>query len=184
MDAACRATRILDAAEKRMRRDGFNAVSFRELAGDVDVKSASVHYHFPTKADLGLALVERYRRRFFESLDLKTARTRSARQKLVIFSESYRNALQKGGAICLCGMLGAESAGLPKHVQRAVQKFFEANIAWVAAVLAEQRPQRASRDEAVALVAGLQGALILSASLSKLSIYDSAARHLLAPYRD
>jgi AcrR family transcriptional regulator len=51
---------LLDAAEKRIRKCGYNAVSFRDLAVDADIKSASVHYHFPRKEDLGLALVQRY----------------------------------------------------------------------------------------------------------------------------
>ena len=54
---------LLNAAERRVRRSGYNAVSFRDLADDVGIKSASVHYHFPQKADLGVALVERYARR-------------------------------------------------------------------------------------------------------------------------
>ena len=51
---------ILDVAERRMRMSGYNAVSFRDIAGEIGIKSASLHYHFPKKADLGLALVERY----------------------------------------------------------------------------------------------------------------------------
>jgi len=43
-----------------MRAGGFHACSFREIATDVGIKSASVHHHFPAKADLGAALVARY----------------------------------------------------------------------------------------------------------------------------
>jgi len=48
--------KILDAAEKRVRGAGFSAMSFRDLASDVGIKSASVHYHFPTKPDSYVAL--------------------------------------------------------------------------------------------------------------------------------
>lgn len=65
------AEQTLDAAENRVRRFGHNGVSFRELAEDVSVKSASVQYHFPAKADLGVALVKRYRERFFKNLGLR-----------------------------------------------------------------------------------------------------------------
>ena len=51
--------RILSAAEKRVRAVGFNAVSFRDLANDVGVKSSSVHYHLPRKQDLGEQLGKR-----------------------------------------------------------------------------------------------------------------------------
>ncbi len=51
---------ILNAAENKARLGGYNNFSFRELANEVGIKSASVHYHFPTKADLGAELVKRY----------------------------------------------------------------------------------------------------------------------------
>ena len=57
--------KLLDAAEYRMRRGGYNAVSFRDLASDTDIKSSSVHYHFPRKEYLGVALIKRYAERFF-----------------------------------------------------------------------------------------------------------------------
>src|SRR3712207_8206920 len=43
------AERIMDAAERRIRAAGYGGFSFRELAAEVGVKSASVHHHFPTK---------------------------------------------------------------------------------------------------------------------------------------
>jgi len=51
---------ILKAAEARIRRNGFHGFSFRDLAEDVGIKSASVHYYFPTKADLGVSLMRNY----------------------------------------------------------------------------------------------------------------------------
>lgn len=71
--------RILDAAETRIKLTGYNAVSFRELVDAVSVKSPSVHYHFPAKADLGVALVKRYHERFFEALAANTASPRRGR---------------------------------------------------------------------------------------------------------
>ena len=172
------AEQILDAAETRIKLTGYNAVSFRELADAVSVKSASVHYHFPAKADLGVALVKRYHERFFEALAANTA-SATPRQKLRAFAGLYRDALNKNGAICLCGMLGAESGGLPRPVVRAVRGFFEANIAWIGAVLKAGAFSDAPRDDATLIVASLQGALMLAASLDDLSVYDRAAKRVL-----
>ena len=67
---ATRATEILDAAEGFARQTGYNGFSFRDIAAEIGIKSASVHYHFPTKGDLGAALARRYAERFFERLGL------------------------------------------------------------------------------------------------------------------
>ncbi len=65
---ATRANEILDAAERFARTVGYNGFSFRDIAAEIGIKSASVHYHFPTKGDLGAALARRYADRFFERL--------------------------------------------------------------------------------------------------------------------
>ena len=68
-----RANTILDIAERRMRQTGYNAVSYRDIASEIGIKSASLHYHFPKKEDLGIALVERYSKNFFSALNIKTS---------------------------------------------------------------------------------------------------------------
>jgi TetR/AcrR family transcriptional repressor of nem operon len=60
--------RILAAAERRIRAAGYNVVSFREIAAEVGVKSASVHCYFPQKQGLGAVLVRRYSQIFTAEL--------------------------------------------------------------------------------------------------------------------
>ncbi|MEM7678447.1 MAG: TetR/AcrR family transcriptional regulator, partial [Myxococcota bacterium] len=59
---------ILKAAEEMVRQGGYNAFSFRAIADVVGIKSSSVHYYFPTKEDLGVAVAKYYTHRFIESL--------------------------------------------------------------------------------------------------------------------
>ena len=67
---------ILSSAEARMRRGGFHGFSFRDLAADVGIKSASVHYHFPTKADLGVNLMRNYQEQMLAAFgDAEDSRT-------------------------------------------------------------------------------------------------------------
>lgn len=173
---------ILDAAEIRMRQSGFNAVSIRDLADHVSVKSASVHYYFPTKEDLGVALVERYHARFFEQLQASTSDGVPAPQRLRAFTESYRRSLVTADAICLCAMLGAEGPGLPASVAAAVRGFFAANIDWLAKVLPANSKGGEPQQEAAVIVAGLHGAMILATSLGDIAVFDATVARLLRPY--
>jgi len=61
-------TKILDLAEKLIRQHGYHAVSFRDLADELGIKSASIHYHFRHKEDLGEAVIARYAEAFHEGL--------------------------------------------------------------------------------------------------------------------
>jgi AcrR family transcriptional regulator len=50
---------LLEAAEKLMLDEGYAAVSSRRVAAAAGVKPALVHYYFPTKDDLFVALFQR-----------------------------------------------------------------------------------------------------------------------------
>ncbi len=49
---------VLAAARERFARQGYDATTIRQVAGDAQVDPALVHYHFGTKADLFAAAVE------------------------------------------------------------------------------------------------------------------------------
>jgi TetR/AcrR family transcriptional regulator, transcriptional repressor for nem operon len=166
------ADKILDAAQTRMRKAGYNAVSFRDLAADTVVKSASVHYHFARKEDLGVALVERYHQHFFSALQDRVATADAPEKKVKAICELYRDTLQTDDAICLCGMLGAESPGLPPAVKAAVSQFFQANIDWIGQALQEHLPKLKRQSFATGAVASLQGGMLVATSLSNAQVFD------------
>lgn len=164
--------KLLDAAEYRMRRGGYNAVSFRDLASDTKIKSSSVHYHYPRKEDLGVALIERYAERFFDALAKEAGQASTQNEKLMAFRAVYRSALIKDDAICLCGLLGAELAGLPAGLSDGIQAFFNANIAWVEDALSEDLSDDEKHVRASGIVAAHQGAMMLSTSLQDKDLFD------------
>lgn len=177
MSDNARAEQVLDAAEQRIRAGGYHAVSFRDLASDVGIRSASVHHHFPQKADLGLALVERYRDRFLAGL--AASLNQPPADRLRAFCAAYRAAFRAEDAVCLCGMLAAESHGLPDRVGAAVRGFFTANIAWVADCLPPEYPEGRRRAEATGIVAALQGAMILAATFREPQLLDDTIAQVL-----
>lgn len=173
-------TRLLDAAEYRMRRGGYNAVSFRDLASDTGIKSSSVHYHYPKKEDLGVALIDRYTERFLDALSELSAKARTPKDKLNAFRKVYRAVLQKDKAVCLCGLLGAESAGLPEEMASRVQGFFDINIDWVENALPEGLTKAERRKRAGSFVAAHQGAMMMATSLDDYRFFDETTEYVVA----
>jgi TetR/AcrR family transcriptional regulator, transcriptional repressor for nem operon len=171
--------KLLDAAEAAVRARGYHAVSFRELADELGIKSASVHYYYRQKEDLGLALVERYRARFFEALGASTANASHFDERLRAFVGVYRAALVGSERICLCGMLGAECNGLPPALATAVADFFKANVDWLVASMDTTQPMRERRERATTVVATLQGAMMIATSLKNHRHFDAATASLL-----
>ena len=96
------ANAIMDVAEARIRRGGYNSFSFRDIAAVVGVKSASVHYHFPTKEKLAAAVARRYTDRFFQAIDERVAMGDNI---VEAWRGGFRDALLHDGTLCLCGAL-------------------------------------------------------------------------------
>ena len=63
------AQRILDIASRLVQTRGFNGFSYADVAAELQVTKASLHYHFPTKTELGRRLIERYERNFVDALE-------------------------------------------------------------------------------------------------------------------
>lgn len=164
--------KILDAAEKRVRGGGFVAMSFRDLATDVGIKSASVHYHFPTKHDLGAALVARYAEQFSEWLaEIDQSALRPA---LEAYTALYANALVMNESICLCAIMGAEAIGLPESVNQGTKAFFDMNRAWLEALL-QSHGADAPAEHASLIVAALEGGMIVASASNDRSLFDQVA---------
>lgn len=166
--------KLLDRAEDMIRMKGFHAVSFRDLADELEIKSSSVHYHFPQKQDLGVALVKRYADKIFAALREKCGDASSANDYLDALISVYREALRGSDRICLCGILGAESSGLPPEVAGEVSGFLNANIDWLASHLPDSMDDQQKLAFATQTISVLQGAMMLANSLNDHSLFDRA----------
>ena len=120
------------------------------------VTKASIHYHFPSKTDLGLALIERYGVIFGAALEAIERQTDDTGEKLRRYVRLY-DSVMCSERMCLCGMLAAEYTTLPEAMQRELRRFFDANEVWLAAVL-ERGVARQSSHFANVSRAGANGA--------------------------
>lgn len=88
-DGAATRERILDAAERLVLRQGFSATTVDAVIGELGITKGAFFYHFGSKADLSLALVQRYASRDLADLDRYLARAdtlaRDPLQRLLLF---------------------------------------------------------------------------------------------------
>ena len=100
------AQRLMDLAEAHIRDAGYRGFSFRDLAAEIGIKSASVHHHFPTKAILAAAVARRYGDRFLAAVAPRPNET--GKDAVSAYRSAFRKGLEQDGRMCLCGMLGTE----------------------------------------------------------------------------
>jgi len=176
--------RILDVAERLVQTRGFNGFSYADIAGALEVTKASLHYHFPTKAELGTRLIARYERAFLAALGEIDRTAGDAREKLASYAKIYADVL-RNNRMCLCGMLAAEYTTLPKPMKDEMRHFFDENERWLVAVLEEGRRSGALKfagsalDVARALVGALEGAMMLARSYGEVARFEAVAGRLL-----
>lgn len=127
---------LLQTAESLLRSKGYSAFSYADLAAVVGIRKASVHYHFPAKEDLGLAVVEAYIERVILTYDDICRRYLSIDERLTVFAEWFM-AGTKEGLLPLCGALAAEMAVLPERLQVLTQHFFRIQLQWLQEILDE-----------------------------------------------
>ncbi len=185
--AATTAERILDVAERLAQTRGFNGFSYADIAAEVGITTASLHYHFPTKADLGRSLVRRYTDGFQAAIADIGASDEDALAKLKRYVRIYSEVLG-ADRMCLCGMFAAEYATLPQPVQQELRRFFDENERWLVHVLEDGQREGtvrfdgAARDAAGLLTSALEGAMLLARSYGDTSRFGGSVDQLLATF--
>lgn len=132
-------TRILDLAESLLQMRGFNAFSYQHIARELGIKPAAIHYHYPSKDDLGVAIVHRQLRRLRKWRDLPRVTELSPPQQLEALLVVYDTHLQHNRRVCLFGALAADFQTLPAPMQAELQTFNRELTDWLAQVLAAGR---------------------------------------------
>jgi TetR/AcrR family transcriptional repressor of nem operon len=175
-------TAILDVAEAMLRERGFPAFSYQDIADRVGIRKASVHYHFPSKEGLGVALVERFSARL-KALGQGVADAAPV-EKFELYFKSTRAVLKEKDKICAFGILSAEINALPPEMRALVQQMMAKEVRWLERVLEEGRTaghfqDTATVQEQAALVsASLQGALQVARATENPEHFHAVERFL------
>jgi TetR/AcrR family transcriptional repressor of nem operon len=174
--------RIMEAARLTVQDLGYNGLSFRELAKEVGIKSASIHYYFATKGELGAALVSRYTANHATLLEGLLAEGLDAEECMARYTDVFRDTLRNGNRMCLAGILAAERNDLPEEVRHEVVKWVEMNENWIARVLSKRKS--AQREEinrrSRAIFAAVSGAQLVAHSRGDVAVYEE----IVATYRE
>ena len=178
------ATAILDIAERLAQTKGYNGFSYADIAAELGVTKASLHYHFPSKAELGRALIERYEAVFGAALEAIDQMAAKPPEKLRRYVGLY-DAVMRNDRMCLCGMLAAEYATLPAPMQAELKRFFDMNERWLTNVLLPGRQsgllffKESASERARVILAALEGAMLVARSYGDPRRFQAAAEHVL-----
>lgn len=129
---------IIETADHLIRHNGFNAFSYKDISNKIGIKTASIHYHFPTKSDLGVAAIKEHTQRF-EKLKAELYH-KSPLAKLKGFLSIYSQ-IKSENKVCLVGSLATDLNTVDDRVKSELKGFAEDILNWVTEILADGKKQ-------------------------------------------
>lgn len=177
---------LIDLGEAAIRSFGYGGFSYADLARDAGIKKASIHHHFPAKADLGEAILGRYGERLEQSLTAISDSSATGAEALTRAIGVYRDAMGDGSTLCLCAALAGDGEKLNNAMQGRLAAANAMVIDWIDATLARGAADgslsasAASPDAAKAALAQLQGAQMIARAGRDLKLFDAATAGMAA----
>lgn len=158
---------ILACTRRLIVAGGYNGFSYADIADVAGVRKASIHAHFPSKADLVTALVSRYREAAEEAIADLGCSIPEPLEQLRAYIRYWETCIGDASApFCICALLAGELPLLADGVALEVRAYFRFLSGWLAAVL-ERGVQEgalklahAPRVEAEAFMAIVHGAML------------------------
>lgn len=179
-------TALLDFAEHSARSRGFDGFSYADMAAAIGIRKASIHYHFPTKANLAEALIERYQSGLQQRLAEMDAVHATAGARLEALIALYRAALRDGQTVCLCIAFSVCRESLSETVIAGVGAIRAMVTRWITATfeLGQRDGSISAIDdparEAHATLAMLEGAHLAARAQQAPAVFDAATQLLSA----
>ncbi|SFU85356.1 transcriptional regulator, TetR family [Polaromonas sp. YR568] len=167
-----RAAEIIACARPLLVAGGYNGFSYADISGSVQISKASIHHHFPSKAELVQTVVRRYRDEAQKGLAAIQSNIGDPLAQLEAYTGYWEACIRDGSSsFCICAMLAAELPAIPEQVADEVRGHFCDLAAWLASVLESGAAKgvfqlRADPEsEAMTLMATVHGAMLSARAL-------------------
>ena len=176
---------ILNSAQSLAQSRGFNAFSYADIAEELGVRKASIHYHFPSKQDLEAELLQRYRSEFMSALNSIESSIAGSVERLQSYAELYAATLNNN-RICLAGMMASDVSSLPDPVTSSLRSFFKEQTDWLFKVmntgksLGELNFAGSASAQASAFLAALQGGLLVANAMGDEAAFKRLRQTLIS----
>lgn len=141
--------------------------SYGDIAEAVEIRKASIHYHFPKKEDLIVEATRVYIQLAMEKIHENLSQATSLKEKVESIAECYRGVFCQKDRLCLCITLSQNFATKNPVLFKVIQKFYS-DLRQLFIVLIEEckktgevREGLDSESMSTTFVALLQGLIIL-----------------------
>ncbi|PDT00740.1 TetR family transcriptional regulator [Rhizobium chutanense] len=182
--------KILDIAQSLIVAGGYNGFSYADISAAIGIRKASIHHHFPTKAELVSVLVDRYVKQAEAGLQSLREQAASPADQLHLYINYWNTCIRDASQpFCVCAMLASEMQMLPDEVASSVRTHFQGLAAWLTSVLqagVEQglfRLDKRPEEQAQMLMASVHGAMLSARALGDPGLFIAVVAPEIARLR-
>ncbi|WP_108125338.1 TetR/AcrR family transcriptional regulator [Saccharospirillum mangrovi] len=175
-----KATEIADYTQSLLVSGGYNSFSYATIAAQVKISKASIHHHFPSKAELVQVVVARYRETARQGLSMIEQAHPQPLDALNAYMNYWSGCILEGvSSFCICAMLASEIPSIPSEVADEVRGHFEDLSTWLSNILALGSEQgvfvlnNTPETEARALMAYVHGSMLAARGLGDPQVFPT-----------
>ena len=176
-------TSILQQANLLIQRNGFHGFSYADLSKILGITKASIHHHFPAKADLGMAYCQQKcedLKQFQFQLTAKESAVEQLKAYFTIFTDCA-----KQGQMCGIYTMQSDLQLMSEPLQKQVIKLADLELEILSDILqtgvAEQTFtfKVTAEQQAVIICCAIKGALMLNRSQHHQGLFQQTCEALL-----
>ena len=174
-------TRILHTAHTLISDRGYSAFSYADISDAVHISKASIHHHFPTKANLVASVLQAHRAKFIQNTQAMTQQIDDPLARLQAYVQYWEGCIRDNREpFCIAALLAAELPSLPEEVRYEVEQHFLELSRWIRRTLEEGvrkrilRLQGTAEDEAQTFMALIHGAMLSARALKSAKVFHAA----------
>jgi TetR/AcrR family transcriptional repressor of nem operon len=180
------ADRILQTARTLISDLGYSAFSYADIAQAVQIRKASIHHHFPTKASLVVAVLKAHREKLVDGTQFLTHKIDDPLARLHAYIQYWEGCIRDNSQpFCIAALLAAELPSLPEEVRFEVQQHFLELSGWIRETLEEGISKRTLKlqgtpeDEAQTFMATVHGAMLSARALGSCDVFHAVTTSAL-----
>ncbi|MBI5179503.1 MAG: TetR/AcrR family transcriptional regulator [Nitrospinae bacterium] len=181
--------KIIELATALVEAKGYNGFSYQDISDILKIKKASIHYHFPSKEDLGLAVFDAFRKGVDAYIEQSFFEKLSPTHKLHGYFQYHADIAAQAANDCskisCIGAMASEWNILPEKLREKVEEFNKWHVRFIVSILEEGiakgefKQNGAVEDTAMYVIASTKGALLMAREKQSQALYHTVTGQIL-----
>lgn len=185
-ERSSKANEIISYTRQLLTSGGYQSFSFADISAKVNIRKASIHHHFPSKAELVKVVVTGYREEARAGMQAMSRQMNNPVAELQAYVDYWATCIREGSSpFCICAMLAVELPTLPPEIASEVTGHFSDLTDWLASLLRRGESEKRLRisgapaDEASLLMATVHGAMLSARAFNDADIFRRIVQPLI-----